>query len=305
MNVQANGIRIEVEDTGGSGPAVLLVMGLGMQLTGWPDPLVRALVADGWRVIRHDNRDAGLSQSFEAAGTPRMMGALLRQRLGLRVSAPYSVLDMAHDALGVLDALGVHRAHVVGASMGGMIAQRMAIAAPERVASLTSMMSSSGARGLPGPRPEVVRAMMARPWSLQREAVIAYYLNFFRVIGGSGFVVPPEVMRARVLASLERAWQPRGALRQTLAVLADATRARELARIHCPTLVIHGRDDPFVPLACGEDTARRIAGARLEVIDGMGHDLPDGVVERLLPALLEHLGSAERPRRRVTREMKA
>lgn len=293
MKIKANGIQIEVEDSGGPGPAVLLVMGLGMQLIAWPDALVQALLRAGYRVIRHDNRDAGLSQTFDALGPARLGWALLRYNLGLPVRAPYSVADMAQDALGVLDALGVARAHVVGASMGGMIAQRMALAAPERVLGLTSVMSSSGARGLPGPRTPVLRAMMARPRRADAAAALAYYLEFFRVIGGPGFVVPPERMRQRVLASLARAHHPQGALRQALAVLADSGRADELARIACPTLVLHGRDDPFVPLACGEDTARRIDGARLQVVDGMGHDLPDGVVDALLPPLLEHLAAAQ------------
>lgn len=292
MQVEANGIRIEVEDSGGSGPAVLLVMGLGMQLTAWPERLVDGLRQAGYRVFRHDNRDAGLSESFDHCGRPRMASGLLRYNLRLRVPAPYGVADMAADALGVLDALGVARAHLVGASMGGMIAQRMAIAAPRRVPSLTSIMSSSGARGLPGPRPPVVRAMLGRPRAGTREAVMAYYLDFFRAIGSPGFPTPPAQLRAQIEAGLRRAYHPYGALRQTLAVLADTERARELARIRCPTLVVHGRDDPFVPLACGEDTARRIPGARLQVIDGMGHDLPDGVVDRLLPPLLAHLAAA-------------
>jgi pimeloyl-ACP methyl ester carboxylesterase len=258
MQVQANGIPIEVEDSGGSGPAVLLVMGLGMQLIAWPDTLVRGLAQAGYRVIRHDNRDAGLSRIFDELHLPNLPWAMLSQRLGLRVNAPYTLGDMAQDALGVLDALGVARAHVLGASMGGMIAQRMAMAAPERLLSLTSAMSSSGARGLPGPTHEVAHAMLTRPPAGDRQAMLAHSVRFFRLIGGPGFVVPEDELRARVGAALSRAYHPRGVLRQLLAIMADDTRAALLARIATPTLVVHGQGDPLVPLPCGQDTARRI-----------------------------------------------
>lgn len=288
MKVQANGIEIEVEDTGGSGPAVLLVMGLGMQLIAWPDELVQALAQAGYRVIRHDNRDIGLSQSFDERGTPSLTWALLRQRLGLRVRPPYTLGEMAQDALGVLDALGVRQAHVVGASMGGMIAQRMAIAAPERLLSLTSVMSTSGASGLPGPRPEVARVVLARPRADDANAQFERSVRVFELIGSPGFPTPEAERRQRVATAMARASHPQGVQRQMLAIAADRARASRLARVTTPTLVIHGRDDPLVPLAGGQDTARRIAGARLEVIDGMGHDLPPGVIARMLPLLLEH-----------------
>ena len=152
MKLTANKLQIEVEDSGGDGPVVLLIMGLGMQLIAWSPAFVQALVDAGFRVLRHDNRDIGLSQGFDDHATPNLLWQGLRQRVGLPVRAPYSVQDMANDALGVLDALGIARAHVVGASMGGMIAQRLAAGAPQRAASLVSIMSSSGARGLPGPR---------------------------------------------------------------------------------------------------------------------------------------------------------
>ena len=289
MKVKANGIDIEVDDSGGSGPAVLLVMGLGMQLIAWPDALVQALGAAGYRVIRHDNRDVGLSQSFDELGAPNLAWALLRQKLGLRLRPPYTLGEMAQDALGMLDALGVARAHVMGVSMGGMIAQRMALAAPERLLSLTSVMSTSGARGLPGPTPEVQRAMLARPRDAQ--AMLERSVRLFQMIGGPGFPTPAAELRTRVAAAMARANRPQGVQRQLLAILADATRAEQLARISTPTLVIHGRADPLVPLAGGEDTARRIPGARLAVVEGMGHDLPPGVVDRMLPLLLPHFAA--------------
>ncbi|HMN22119.1 MAG TPA: alpha/beta fold hydrolase [Ottowia sp.] len=295
MQVKANGIDIEVEDSGGNGPAVLLVMGLGMQLTAWPPELVQALVQAGYRVIRHDNRDAGLSRQFDELRPSSVLWSALRWRVGLTVRAPYTLADMAHDARGVLDALGVAQAHVVGASMGGMIAQRLALAAPDRVLSLTSIMSSSGARNLPQARSDVARALMSRPSGRNREALLDYYVRFFGLIGSPGFPTPPAEIRQRMAVALARASNPAGVQRQMLAIAADITRPVQLARVKAPTLVIHGRDDPLVPLAGGQDTARRIPGARLEIIDGMGHDLPPGVVQRILPLLLAHFARYDPP----------
>jgi pimeloyl-ACP methyl ester carboxylesterase len=296
VKVRANGLAIEVEDTGeAERPAVLLVMGLGMHLVAWPPAFVQALHEAGLRVVRFDNRDIGLSQKFDALGVPNLVWESFKHRLGLGVRAPYSVQDMAADALGVLDALGIRRAHVVGVSMGGMIAQRIALAAPQRVLSLTSIMSSSGARGLPGPRARVLQALLGRPQGHGEEAIVAHYLKLFRAIGSPGFPLDDAQLRERILAGVRRNFHPAGTARQMAAIGADAHRADELPRIAAPTLVIHGKDDPLVPLACGQDTARRIAGARLVAIDGMGHDLPPGVVDRILASLLPHLQGAEQP----------
>ncbi|GAC1529146.1 MAG: alpha/beta hydrolase [Ramlibacter sp.] len=290
MQVQANGISIEVDDSGEAHrPAVLLVMGLGMQLIAWPADLVNGLRAAGYRVIRFDNRDAGLSQAFDHLGTPNMVVETVRHRLGLRVRAPYSIGDMAADACGVLDALGVPAAHVVGVSMGGMIAQRLALAAPHRVVSLTSVMSSSGARGLPGPQPPALRALLSKPRDSSEEAIVDNTVQLLRAIGSCGFPMDEALVRERVLAAVRRGHNPAGLLRQMAAVVADTRRAKELAGLQVPTLVVHGKDDPLVPFACGEDTARRIPRAQLVGIHGMGHDLPPGVVDRLLQVLLSHL----------------
>ena len=299
MKIRSNGIDLEVEDSGAGvdaqgqpRPAVLLIMGLGMQLIAWPPALVQALVDAGYRVVRFDNRDAGLSQRFDTLGKPRVLWAGVKYRLGWRIRPPYSVLDMARDALGVLDALNIDRAHVVGASMGGMIAQRLALLAPERVLSLTSLMSSSGARGLPGPVPEVSRVLMRRPAGKGLDAAIDHSVRVFKTIGSPGFAISDADWRDLVGAAARRSLYPVGILRQMVAVLADRTRADELAGIKAPTLVLHGRADPLVPFTCAEDTARRIPGARLAGIDGMGHDLPPGVVERLLALLIPHLDAA-------------
>ena len=296
MRIQANGISLEVEDTGADGtqthrPVVLLIMGLGMQLIAWPPALVQALVDACYRVLRFDNRDIGLSQHFDHLGTPNLPWTATKLRFGLPVRPPYSLRDMALDAIGVLDALGVRKAHVVGASMGGMIAQRVALLAPERLLSLTSIMSSSGARALPPPRPEVMRLMLRRPPRHSREGMIAHGVTLFQAIGSPGFPTPAAEIRERVAESMARSFHPAGTVRQMVAVGADVTRALELVRVTSPTLVLHGRDDPLVPFACGEDTARRIRGARLCGIDGMGHDLPPAVVDRLLAEMLPHLAA--------------
>ena len=289
MKIKANGIDIEVEDTGGTGPVVVLIMGLGMQLVAWPLQLVDALVAAGYRVIRHDNRDIGLSQKFDDKGVPNLLWESIKLKLGVTLRPPYSLNDMALDTVGVLDALGVAQAHIVGASMGGMIAQRVALAAPERTLSLTSIMSTSGAKGLPTPKPAIIRALMASPKGREREAIMKHYVELLRVIGSPAYPMEESQVRERIMAGLTRSYAPMGTLRQMVSIAADTGRAKELSGVSTPTLVIHGRADPLVPFACGQDTAQRIPGARLFAIDGMGHDLPPEVIDLMLPSMLEHL----------------
>ncbi len=297
MKIRANGIQIEVEDTGGEGrPVVLLIMGLGMQLIAWPRTFVQSLVDAGFRVVRHDNRDVGLSQGFEQAGTGNLVWQSVRQRLGLPVRSAYQLQDMANDALGVLDALRIERAHIVGASMGGMIAQRIAATAPARATSLVSIMSSSGARGLPGPRRDVAAALMRRPRASDEAALVAHSLGLLRLIGSPAYREDDGAVAARLAVSLRRAYRPAGIVRQMLAIGADAGRPEVLSRIACPTLVIHGEADPLVPIACGRDTARRIAGARFFSVPGMGHDLPLQLEPVLLGQMIPFMQAAERGR---------
>jgi pimeloyl-ACP methyl ester carboxylesterase len=290
MRIQSNGIELEVEDSGQRDrPAVLLIMGLGMQLTAWPTLLLQGLDQAGYRVIRFDNRDAGLSTGFEEWGVPNLLWNGLKHRLGWTLRKPYSLQDMARDALGVLDGLQIARAHVVGASMGGMIAQRMAWTAPERVISLVSWMSSSGAPDLPGPQPQVLKAMATPSLKPELEQAILTMQRLLNLIASPAEREDPSVVGERLRQAVQRAYRPTGVLRQTLAVMSDADRYDLLADITRPTLVIHGREDPLLPLPCGEDTARRIPGARLQVIDGMGHDIPPGLLQQLLPSLIQFL----------------
>jgi pimeloyl-ACP methyl ester carboxylesterase len=285
MKISSNNISIEVEDSGAlplgvngePRPVVLLIMGLGMQLVAWPPALIQSLVDAGYRVVRHDNRDMGLSQHFDNLGKPNLIWASLK----------------ALDAIGVLDALQIDKAHVVGASMGGMIAQRVALAAPNRVESLTSIMSSSGARGLPQAKAEVVRVLFSRPKSHELGAVADYYVNFFKIIGSPGFPTDPVETRERILTGLKRSYHPEGTLRQMMAIAADSKRHLELANITSPTLVIHGKHDPLVPHGNGVDTAKRIKDAQMVSIEGMGHDLPPGVVTRLIDNILPFFAKFE------------
>lgn len=289
MRVAANGLEFEVEiDGAADAPAVLLIMGLGMQLVAWPPALVRALVDAGYRVIRFDNRDIGLS-SKTTEPVKNFLLQTIRHRLGMAVRAPYTLRAMVEDTRGLLDALAIDRCHVVGVSMGGMIAQGLAAHAPERVATLTSIMSTSGARGLKQPSLKTSLAILSRPASSDRDVLIAHFAKLFRMIGSPGFPTTEAELRERIALGLDRSYYPLGSVKQIAAVLASGDRSEELKLITTPTLVIHGRDDPLVPLDHGEDTARKIRGARLEVIDGMGHDLAPGVVARIMPLVVAFL----------------
>jgi proline iminopeptidase len=289
-SLNANGIRIAF-DTAGDPKSVplLLISGLGLQLTAWPDEFVEGLVELGFYVIRFDNRDSGLSTKFEHAGTPSLTLAWLKSLLRLPLKPPYRLEDMADDAIGVLSALGVARAHVVGMSMGGMVGQLMAAKFPSRVLSLTSIMSSSGRRGLPGPTQVARRALLRRPrGAADIDTAIEYNVQLLQAIGSPSYPTPEKHLRRRVARALRRNCCPGGVVRQMLAVTACGDRTPQLQTIVAPTLVIHGAADPLVPLACGVDTAQAIPGARIEVIEGMGHDLPAQLLERLLALIDAH-----------------
>jgi pimeloyl-ACP methyl ester carboxylesterase len=290
MKFEANGISIEVEQHGSpEHPAVLLTMGLGMQLIAWPPTVIEPLVNAGYRVITFDNRDMGLSQHFDHHGKPNLLWAVMKKKLGLKIQSPYSLQDMARDALGVLDTLKIEKAHIIGASMGGMISQHIAALFPERVLSLTSIMSSSGAPGLPDAKPAVLRALLARPKSSSVEHIVAHYVKLFGIIGSPAFPVEPQLLRDRIKFGIERSHHPEGTMRQMLAIAADSTRHNAIANVQARTLVLHGLADVLVPPAHGHDTAKRIPGSRFIGIEGMGHDLAPGAVAQWMPSLIQHL----------------
>ena len=260
MQIAANGIALEVEDHGSpQGEPLLLVMGLGMQLLAWHEDFVASLVARGFRVIRFDNRDIGLSQSFDAAGVPNLALDSLRYVVGFKVKSSYTLVDMAADTTGLLDALGIASAHVCGASMGGMIAQRLAARHPERVKSLTLMMTSSGSRRLPGPSLKVRAAMISQPKEPRQIAsIVEHYVNLYGLIGSPAFPATKDYLRERFTRSVSRSYRPAGTARQMLAIAADGDRSALLATLRPPTHVIHGAADPLIPVPAGRDLAARM-----------------------------------------------
>jgi len=292
--VDANGVHIDYESMGDErAPAIVLIMGLGMQSIAWPDAFCAALVREGFRVVRFDNRDSGLSSRMAGGGTAHLMMALAAKWLRLPVRAPYSLDDMAADTVGLMDALGIARAHVVGASMGGMIAQLVAIRHPARVASLTSIMSNTGNARLSKPSAAARRALLRpTPSPADVDAVVEHLVSLFGVIGSPGYPADQEELRGRIERGVRRAYDPAGTVRQLLAIVAAPDRSPQLKRIAVPTLVIHGADDPLVPPEAGRATARSIPGARLMLIDGMGHDLPPALWPALVDAIAAHCRAA-------------
>ena len=288
--ITANGIQIEYEAFGDpANSPLLLVMGLGAQLTLWPMELVEALVARGYYVIRYDNRDIGLSQKFGEHGIPKFRRVALMRMLGLRARIPYRLSDMAADAAGLLDALGIAKAHVVGASMGGMIAQLLAIEHPEKVLTMTSIMSTTGNRKVPPAKPEAMAALLNRaPAGATLEQVMPIGFQVSKAIGSPGYPTDEARLKERIERDFKRSFYPEGAARQISAIMDDGDRRKRLAKVTTPTLVIHGVHDPLVPVEGGRDTAAAIQGAKLLEIEGMGHDLPLELVEQIADAIAAH-----------------
>ncbi|MGD8318431.1 MAG: alpha/beta hydrolase [Myxococcales bacterium] len=287
----ANGLQIEYDTFGASdADPILLIMGLGTQMIAWPPAFCDALAEAGHFVIRFDNRDVGLSAKLDGVQAPGPMRFLLHRLFGLSLHAPYTIEDMATDAVGVLDALDIPAAHVVGASMGGMIAQRMTASYPNRVKTLTSIMSTSGDPSLPGPRREVRKHLFSnRPKSNELDDIVPYLLRSFHLLMSPEYPRTDEELRPLIVESLERCHYPEGFKRQLAAIVADGSRVECLSTIGAPTLVIHGKADPLIPVEGGFSTALHIRGAKLELIDGMGHDLPPELVPRIASMINGHV----------------
>lgn len=286
--IRANGINLAYEEFGDhEHPAIILVMGLGTQMIAWPLALCEGLVARGFRVIRFDNRDIGLSQKMEHAPIPRAASLMLRARLRLPVKVPYTLTDMARDCVGLMDALGIVHAHLVGASMGGMIGQIVAAQFGERLLSLTSIMSSSGNPRVPGARPDVAKTMLKRSLGIE-QVNLESTMALWRKIGSPAYQPSDEQLASRIRAGYDRSYYPQGYARHMAAIIASGSRVKLLKKITTPTLVIHGRDDALVSVKAGIDTARHIKGAKLEIIDGMGHDLPMALVPVFVELITNH-----------------
>jgi pimeloyl-ACP methyl ester carboxylesterase len=290
-----NGLRFDYESFGAQdAPAILLIQGLGMPAAMWPDVFVETLVAQGFRVVTFDNRDCGGSSRLAEAGVPNIPRSMTRALLRQPVAAPYNLSDMAEDTRVVLDATGIERAHVVGVSMGGMIAQVFAATHPQRVRTLTSIMSTTG-----NPRPSIalgksraLRALLKRPPANPTLDQAVDHLEFvFGIIGSPGFRQQATQLRPHFERVARRGLYPAGTSRQLAAILASGDRRNLLHQITAPTLVIHGADDPLVRIAGGRDTAANIRGARLKIIPGMGHDFPPALMAGIAVMVAEHCRS--------------
>lgn len=280
-HLTARGIAFEYETFGGAGnPPLLLIMGLGAQMTSWDERFCEALAARGFYVIRYDNRDIGLSTKLDHLGVPDVMAVVRRE-----APPPYTMEDMADDAAALLDGLGFARAHVVGASMGGFIAQELVLRHPDKVLTLTSIMSGVGGGDQAPPTPEAIAILLARP-ATEREAMIEQSVAGSRVLWGERYFTD-ERARRRATKAVDRSVSIAGSTRQAAAMMAQRSRREDLRRVRVPALVVHGDADPLVPLENGERTAEAIPGARLLTLPEVGHDIPPQFYEEVADAIAE------------------
>lgn len=286
--VAANGIELEYEERG-AGEPLLMIMGIGAQLVAWPDGFLDELASRGFRVIVFDNRDAGLSTEIDVR-IKAIRKTILKAFLGFPIESPYTLMDMADDTAGLLDALEIADAHVLGASMGGMIAQTMAICHPSRVRTLTSVMSHTGNRFDAICKPKALKALFGGAPPRNEDEAVARHLEFMSVCGSPAYPFDEAEQRAKAARAYQRSFRPRGFARQASAICASGDRAAALRFLRMPTLVIHGDADPLIRPIGGRRTARSIPGARLEMIPGMGHDLPRPLWRHLADLISAHTG---------------
>lgn len=277
--------------------AIILIMGLGGQLIDWPERLIDRLTGAGYRVIRFDNRDAGLSTRFDSFRLPDVAGFWGQMLSGRPSLAPYSLDDMAADTVGLMDALGLERAHVAGVSLGGMIAQAVAAQYPARVLSLTAIMSTSGNPRLPPGKPDVLSALTnpVPAGAVGDQAIVEHVVWLQKLLASPGYRQEDEALRAQVRADVARGYDARAVMRQFMASVGSGDRRAALRRIAAPTVVMHGEDDPLVPLAAGRDVAENIPEAEFRSVPGMGHDVPPALAGTFAEAILAAAARAARP----------
>lgn len=290
--IKTANLTLEYDEFGDpNDPAIVLIMGLGTQMIGWTEEFCEALAKHSLRVIRFDNRDIGLSEKLESFGPPKLKWLAFQRQFGLLPSVPYSLYDMAHDVVELLDALEIEQSHIAGASMGGMISQIIASKYPERVLTLTSIMSTTNSPKLKRPASKVLARLLFKPKTTDQEKLLNYMIGSRKMFGSPEYPRSDEQWRQMILEGFERCDYPEGYGRQLAAVMSTPCRREEISLISAPTLVIHGKQDCLVPVSGGIDTAEYIPGAKLELIDGMGHDLPPELVGHLTDLIGEHANS--------------
>lgn len=287
QQVSANGLQITYESFGvPSDPVIILIMGLGTQMIHWSDQFCQLLATNKLRVIRFDNRDIGKSTWLTDYPVPSMWDFIGNSLFSKKVNAPYLLDDMADDTLALMDALNIHKAHIVGASMGGMIAQCMALKAPNRVSSLTSIMSTTGNRSLPKAKVRVM-ATLLKPLATEIEPHVAQSLAVWRMLHGEYFPFDRTSVELVIRYSVQRGINPAGVARQLSAIIDSPDRTLGLQKLQIPSLIIHGDIDPLVPVECGIATAAAIPGANLKILEGMGHTLPNQLYPQIVEGIVE------------------
>ncbi len=291
--LKANGVVLEYDETGPKdGAPLLLIMGFGTQMTGWPDEFRAGLADAGLRVIRFDNRDVGLSQKWDRI-LPNIATVQAQLANGQKPDVPYVLADMAADAAGLLDALGIRSAHIAGASMGGMIAQLVALDHPAKARSLISIFSTTGDPSLPRSAPAAIAALMSKPASSDKRTVVAHSLNVRRAFASTAYPFDETRLAKLIGANYDRSYYPEGTARHWAAILASPPRTERLKKLNIPALVLHGTADTLIPCAAGRHTADCIPGALYREIEGWGHDMPVAVVPILLEEILAFIAKVE------------